>query len=168
MESHPSSTSCPCDSGSAYAACCKTYCEGDLPAPSAEALMRSRYTAFAMKNIAYLKKTWHQDTRPAEFDLDDQEVITWSGLEILATEQGRQGDQQGTVEFVAHFRANGQRHQLHEKSRFVHQAGQWYYLDGEVQKPQPLRQQKTGRNTPCPCGSGKKFKRCCLRSERSG
>ncbi len=145
---------CPCGSGRELAACCGPYlAQTALPA-SAEALMRSRYTAFAMQNWDYLRRT---ELRPD----DDAPLadIEWLGLDILATDGGGEGDSEGTVEFVAHYRHGGKPGALREKSRFRRREGRWFYLDGEV--PAPVRSAKVGRNDPCPCGSGRKFKKCC-------
>ena len=91
------------------------------------------------------------------------EQSTWLGLEIVDTEAGGMDDENGVVEFIARFTEKGQPKQHHERSRFSKHAGRWYYLDGEVPKPQTQRHEgpKVGRNDPCPCGSGKKYKKCC-------
>ena len=153
---------CPCCSGQPYSACCMPYCEGGEAAPTAEALMRSRYTAFVRRDEPYLLKTWHAKTKPASLDMDDYAQVQWTGLEVLATEAGGEGEQVGTVEYIARFTVQGQVQRLHEVSHFVCEEGQWFYVDGEIMPQQPLRREKVGRNSPCPCGSGKKFKRCCL------
>ena len=119
--------------------------------------MRSRYTAFVLKESAYLLASWHPATRPLELDLAGDDT-SWQGLTILDREAGNPGDEKGVVEFVARYSRQGRSGGLHERSRFLFEAGKWFYLDGEVQ---PDKAQKTGRNVPCPCGSGKKFKRCC-------
>jgi len=150
---------CPCGSGLAYEQCCGRYHHG-AAAPTAETLMRSRYSAYVLNLIDYLQTTWHPSTRPATLDFD-KDAPHWCGLEILAHKGGSVTEEQGEVEFVAHWVTDdGKRGALHELSRFVHEHGQWYYLDGEL-IPTPTR--KIGRNEPCPCGSGKKFKQCCGR-----
>ncbi len=138
------------------------YCEEGRTATTAEALMRSRYTAFVRRDEPYLLKTWYEKTRPDDLNMDDYEHVNWIGLEILASEEGGQGDQDGTVEYIARFEVHDQMRSLHEVSRFVHEDGQWFYVDGKIMPQQPSRHEKTGRNAPCPCGSGKKYKRCCL------
>jgi len=138
------------------------YCEGGEPAPTAEALMRSRYTAFVRRDGQYLLRTWHDTTRPDDLNMDDYENVNWTGLDILASEAGGPGDQHGVVEYIARFKVGDQMKSLHEVSRFVHENGQWFYVDGKIMPPQPAKHDKTGRNAPCPCGSGKKYKRCCL------
>ncbi len=123
-------------------------------ATTAEALMRSRFSAFVLKNSAYLLASWQSSTRPPELDLSDDETH-WQRLHIMASEQGTAGDSTGYVEFAAFYDGG----QLHERSRFVREEGRWVYVDGEILPPvEPV---KVGRNDPCPCGSGKKYKKCC-------
>jgi SEC-C motif-containing protein len=142
---------CPCGSGKPYGECCAPLHRGERGAATAEALMRSRYSAYVLKDGDYLRATWHTSTRPALLELAD-DTTRWLGLRILAAAQGGEGDEAGSVEFAADY-AGGQ---LHERSRFVREGGRWRYLDGERLPPV-----KVGRNEPCPCGSGRKFKRCC-------
>ncbi len=120
---------CPCGSGKSYAACCGPLHAGDKPAPSAEALMRSRYAAYVLKLEDYLLATWHASTRPSELDLaaDDSK---WLGLEVRAHQQ--QDATHATVEFVARYRIAGRGHRLRELSRFVREDGRWYYIDGDL------------------------------------
>ena len=120
---------CPCGSGDDYGACCGLYVGGEHHAPTAEKLMRSRYTAFAKAESDYLLATWHPDTRPSRVRLDPQQK--WIGLSIKFIEAGREGDDTGRVEFVARFKVAGKGHRLHENSRFEKIDGRWYYLDGE-------------------------------------
>jgi SEC-C motif-containing protein len=117
--------------------------------------MRSRYSAFAIGDAAYLLATWHADFRPAGLELDPR--IRWTGLEILVCEQQVQ---QATVEFEATLLLSGTVSTLHERSEFVCQQGRWLYTRGEQLAPS-IMPWKPGRNQPCPCGSGLKFKRCC-------
>lgn len=142
---------CPCGSGQRYAVCCGRY-HGDEPAPTPEALMRSRYSAFALGLHDYLLSTWHASTRPRVLDLD--ESTRWVRLEVL--DQGQDGDQ-GRVHFRATFREGKRWGVLEESSRFVRDVGHWYYLDGTPS----VTRLKPGRNDACPCGSGRKFKSCC-------
>jgi len=123
------SRSCPCRRGDEYAACCGPLLAGERPAATAEALMRSRYTAFAEGDAGYLLRSWHSSTRPARLDLDD---TRWQFLEIVRTEHGGLFDQDGVVEFVAHYRTGAGRGVLHEVSRFAREDGQWRYVDGEI------------------------------------
>lgn len=117
---------CPCGSASPLAACCGVYLAG-VPAPTPEALMRSRYTAFARGDARYLEQTWHPGTRPEHLDLEPG--LRWTALEIVAAEAG---EKRGTVEFRAHWRDGRTRGVLHERSRFVRQSDRWWYLDGVI------------------------------------
>jgi len=91
--------------------------------------MRSRYTAFVIKDEAYLRKTWHPDTCPALIELDSD--TRWLGLKIKSKQAGGKEDEQGVVEFVARYKVAGRGHRIHETSRFVRQNGQWLYVNGE-------------------------------------
>ena len=124
---------CPCGTGETYGECCGRYLQDGRTAPTAEALMRSRYTGFATRAVHYLLATWHPSTRPDELELDEDMV--WRRLDVLRTDAGGPWDDAGTVEFVAHYRlddgtAIGQRGRLHETSRFVREDGRWLYVDG--------------------------------------
>ncbi|MAK91954.1 MAG: zinc chelation protein SecC [Oleibacter sp.] len=144
-------TLCPCGSGLDFAVCCGLLHNGQ-PASSPEALMRSRYSAFVMGNTDYLLRSWAQENRPAELVADDTQ---WCGLEIYdASEQGNEG----RVRFAARFRDQDGYQELTETSRFRRDDdGFWRYVDGDAQ----FRRWQPGRNDNCPCGSGKKFKKCC-------
>jgi len=158
-------TSCPCGSCRPYADCCAPLHKGTAKALTAEALMRSRYSGYVMGEKEYLLATWHPSTRPSSLDLST--TPPWSALEILSTHKGQPGDRTGIVAFKATAPAGLTTVEMHEKSHFVYDNDCWLYLSGEDISPQAHgvlpHQQKTGRNAPCPCGSGKKFKRCCGR-----
>lgn len=143
---------CPCSSGDSYADCCQRYHAGEL-ASSPEALMRSRFTAFVLRLENYLRASWHASTRPTALDLDN--FPDWASLRILDSSEQRD---KGQVHFQAIYRLNPGWGYLQEHSQFVRENGRWYYLEGQphegVLKPR--------RNEPCPCGSGRKFKACCL------
>lgn len=124
--------------------------------------MRSRYTAYALNDNTYLLDTWHPDTRPKYNPGDNNETI-WTGLEIIRTEAGQEKDNNGTVEFIAYCKTSGAPSHLHEISEFVRENNRWFYVDGKGQQPVRRGTPKTGRNDPCPCGSGKKYKKCCGR-----
>lgn len=126
----PTPTRCPCLSGLTYDECCGPLHRGERAAPTAEALMRSRYSAFAVGDPAYLRATWHPSTRPAAIDLDDATV--WRRLDVLATSGGGPFDTRGTVEFRASYSDPSGRGSLHEVSRFVREDGAWTYVDGSV------------------------------------
>lgn len=122
---------CPCGTGRDYAACCGRYHAGEA-APDAEALMRSRYSAFVLRDAAYLRASWHPDTCPAELglDADGAPATTWLGLTV---KQHRvTGPDTAEVEFIARYRVGGgSAVRLHERSRFVRLDGRWLYVDGE-------------------------------------
>lgn len=117
--------SCPCG-GETYAGCCGRYHAGALPV-SAEALMRSRYSAYVLGLTDYVHASWHASTRPPRDDLAHDPACKWLGLEIRA--QHEDGDT-ATVEFVARYKIGGRAQRLHEVSRFVREDGRWFYLDG--------------------------------------
>ncbi len=126
----PDSNLCPCGSNKSYTVCCARYVEGSEPAPSAEALMRSRYTAYTLLSEDYLLATWHPSTRPSTLGLADDVPTKWLGLDVKRHEQ--QGADHAIVEFVARYKVNGRAHRLHEVSRFVREEGRWFYLDGDI------------------------------------
>ncbi|GGX93367.1 UPF0225 protein [Litchfieldella qijiaojingensis] len=149
----PTRDACPCGSGRPLVDCCGPCHEG-RPAPTPEALMRSRFSAFALDRRDYLLASWHPDTRPASIEPHD--TTKWVRLEILGHET--QGDSD-RVHFRATFRDARRWQVLEENSRFVREDGRWYYLDGTPS----VTRLKPGRNDPCPCGSQRKFKSCCGR-----
>ncbi|MFF0370982.1 MULTISPECIES: YchJ family protein [unclassified Micromonospora] len=120
---------CPCGSGQAYADCCAPLHRGVAQAPTAEALMRSRFSAFAVGDSGYLLRSWHSSTRPERLELDPGQ--RWTRLEVVETERGGLLDTAGTVTFHAHHRAAGRPGTLTERSRFVREDGRWVYLAGE-------------------------------------
>jgi SEC-C motif-containing protein len=128
----PGNKKCPCGSGDQYAHCCGRYISQPGTAVTAEALMRSRYCAYARKDKQYLLQTWHPSTRPSLMDLDDEVPMQWIGLKILCTEAGGRDDDKGLVEFVALFKVNGRAGRLHEISRFIKEDGRWFYVDGDT------------------------------------
>lgn len=148
-----------------YADCCKPYLEEGKAAPTAEALMRSRYTAFVHGDVDYLENTLAPGTRE---DFDRKAIGHWAkqsqwlGLDILSTEGGGEGDEAGFVEFIAHFNFEGERRAHRERSLFRKVDDRWYFQEEANRKSQPIvKGAQPGRNDPCPCGSGKKYKKCC-------
>nr|WP_243850536.1 YchJ family metal-binding protein [Modestobacter marinus] len=111
-----------------YDGCCGRLHDGTATAATAEQLMRSRYSAYAVGDAGYLLRTWHSTTRPRTLDLEP--AVRWTGLEVLATSGGTLLAPEGTVEFRAHHRAGGVRGAQHERSRFTREDGQWRYVDG--------------------------------------
>lgn len=126
----PTPDPCPCGSGQTLAACCGPYLAGQA-APDAETLMRSRYTAYCLEDVAYLRATWHPDTCPADLDLATEPRPNWLGLTVHA--HAAQDADHATVAFTARYKIGGRAHRLHEVSRFVRIDGCWLYLDGEVE-----------------------------------
>lgn len=132
----PPAPTCPCDSGHTLPACCGRWLQGPAQgqAPDALALMRSRYTATVQRDEAYLLATWHPATRPAQL-APSPAGLRWLGLEIRR--HAAQDDRHAVVEFVARFKQGGRAQRLHETSRFVLEAGRWYYVDGDLHTPLP-------------------------------
>lgn len=128
---HRTDPGCPCGSGHAYAECCGRYHHGPLHlcAPTAEALMRSRYSAYVLGLHDYLLETWHADTRPAALQ-PDPPGLRWLGLQVRRHQ--RLDDSHALVEFVARSKLAGRAHRLHETSRFVREDERWYYVDGSL------------------------------------
>lgn len=123
---------CACGSTRKYIQCCGQYIKrGKLPT-SAEALMRSRFTAYFLSDEAYLLNTWHVSTRPTELKLEDDK-FTWNSLEVISTSAGKSQDKKGTVEFIASYTVQGKKQQINEVSRFVKDNNQWFYVDGVVE-----------------------------------
>ena len=149
-------TLCPCGSKKAQQYCCQIYLSGKKQPETAEKLMRSRYTAFVLGKVDYLVATLHPNSRQGNEKVELTKSIKqteWLGLTIIDT-KGKKNDRQGIVEFEAVYQIN-EPQQLHERSRFVKDNGQWFYVDGDILPgtvPKP--------NAPCWCGSRQKFKQC--------
>lgn len=157
---------CPCGSTKTYADCCQQVISGERRAETAEQLMRSRYAAYVRREIPWLRESLHPGQRAGYDDASSREWAEraeWHGIEILKTSKGGQDDEEGTVEFIVSFTENGVRQEHHELSSFQKKGGAWYFTEGKLLPPRPVVRQtpKAGRNDPCPCGSGKKFKKCC-------
>ncbi|MDO8290834.1 MAG: YchJ family protein [Parvibaculum sp.] len=154
---------CPCASGKAFAECCGPFISGTALPPTAEALMRSRYSAFATGAIDYLEETLMPGTR-GDFDrvgaTEWASSSEWTGLLVRHVEGGGATDAEGYVEFVAQFRQKDEDRVHHETGHFGRHDGRWYYVDGSM-GTRPRIVVKVGRNDPCICGSGKKYKKCC-------
>ena len=168
---------CYCQSNLDFETCCELYLKGEKLAPTAEKLMRSRYSAYATANIDYLKKTLAPESR-ADFDSATTkkwaQSAKWKGLKIMSVDKGTENDTKGTVEFTATYEQDGEGLDHHEVSTFrKSDSGEWYFIDGDAHthregedhhhaKPQTVvrEEAKVGRNEPCPCGSGKKYKKC--------
>ena len=157
---------CPCKSGKNFGECCGPIITGTAKAETAEALMRARYSSYVTGDIDFLKSS---ATKAVQEEFDEQASKAWSaaaqwhGLEIIRCEEGQKGDKKGVVEFRALYTANGEFCNHHEVSSFVKEADGWKFEDGELVGETPIvrEEPKVGRNDPCPCGSGKKYKKCC-------
>ncbi len=163
---------CPCRSMDQiklqYEECCEPFIKGKKKAPTVEALMRSRYVAYVVKNINYIDETQitvENEVFNKEEALKWAESSEWLGLEIKKTQKGEPNDNTGVVEFVAHYKdkASGTELRHHETSLFQKRDGDWKFKEGQIHGAQPLKrlEPKIGRNDPCSCNSGKKFKKCC-------
>jgi SEC-C motif-containing protein len=156
---------CPCSSGKPFSACCEPYVSGRSPAPTAEALMRARYTSYASGRIDFIEKTHAPESR-ADFDRKASEKWAkesqWKGLSIVATKGGGEADADGVVHFVARFASGGKDFEHREIATFRKENGIWWFVDGKSPKPETYvkAEPEIGRNDPCSCGSGKKFKKC--------
>ena len=125
-----SDTDCPCGSATPMARCCGPVLDDPRAAATAEALMRSRYTAFVLGRADHLLETWHAGTRPPQVAPEPER--RWLGLRVLRCERGRSGDTDGVVEFVARSKRAGRATRLHETSRFVFERDRWWYVGGDV------------------------------------
>lgn len=161
---------CPCrlmaDDKKTLAACCGPHLDGAVAAPTAEAQMRARYSAYALGRIDYIRDTMAPETRK---DFDRKSVTRWSsnsqwqGLEIQSLDKGQPGDAEGVVEFTAHFTSEGKKQEHHERALFRFEPAEkaWVFVDALNRVREPVvKGPQPGRNDPCPCGSGKKFKKC--------
>lgn len=121
---------CPCGSGDPYGRCCRALHVGERHADTAEELMRSRFSAYAVGDSDYVWRTWHPRTRPATITLDPG--LEWVGLKIVEVDAGGRDDDTGEVEFRAVYRQGRRTGTLHERSRFAVRARRWFYLEGDV------------------------------------
>ncbi len=185
-------SNCPCGSQKKFTDCCEPLISGKQQAASPEALMRSRYTSFTLQDVDYLFKSMtpelQQETDREDMQDFADEVDSWVKLEVINAPTP--DADQGNVEFAAYFMYEGEQQRIHENSQFVKQNGQWFYAGHEHQcdshdhdhdhqhddhhvhdehcghhhhTHEPyVADEKIGRNDPCPCGSGKKYKKCCI------
>lgn len=158
-------TACPCGSGKAFEKCCGPILADPAHAQTAEALMRSRYTAHVMGNFDHIAQTHApeiRDTYNVSAAQAQGDQTEWVGFDVNETVGGGADDTQGTVTFSARYNDNGELHVHRERAEFRRDDGVWYYVDGKINPGiEPRRVDKVGRNDPCPCGSGKKYKKCC-------
>jgi len=157
---------CHCGKGESFDSCCGPLLKGEKKATTAEQLMRSRYSAFVEGNIDYIMDTHDPDT-VGQIDREGTEqwatASEWTGLEILDTEKGLEEDSFGRVDFCASYELKGTTIDHRESATFRKHGGTWYFVDGEQISGPPVKREgpKLGRNDPCSCGSGKKYKKCC-------
>ncbi len=155
---------CPCGTSKSYDECCAVYHRREQHAKTAETLMRARYAAYVLGEIDYVVNTIPPLQRKT-FDRKDAKEWSknsvWSGLEILSTKGGLEGDKQGTIEFRANFKQGDEEHSHHEISKFVCVNDRWFFVDGRVVSDEDAEAPEISRSAPCPCGSGKKYKKCC-------
>ena len=156
------SAPCPCGSGKTYADCCGPVLAGTRLPATAEELMRARFTAHATRDFGFVHRTYRPTSRAPYTPSPDEPTTQWTRLVVHEAAAGRSPDT-ATVEFSAYGLENGQEHVLQEKAEFVREDGKWLYTRALREGPTPVRAAaKVGRNDPCPCGSGKKYKHCCL------
>ncbi len=159
-------TLCYCGSKKAYGECCGPIMDGSKKAGSPEILMRARYSAFCRLDMNFLSGSLHPEHRQ-DHDVDATrrwaENADWLGLKIVAAAPPKESEDVGHVEFIATFKEKGLTRNHHEKSEFKRHKGRWYFVDGDMVKAatQINEDPKVGRNDRCPCGSGKKYKKCC-------
>jgi SEC-C motif-containing protein len=153
---------CSCGSTEIFNNCCGPIIAG-TPAPTAEALMRSRFTAFARGHLDHIERTYAKAERGKHglSGVGSSSAVKWVGLQILDTVAGGADDESGIVEFAARYRQEDQIEVHRERSNFRREDGQWVYVDGAVTIAAEAAPGKIGRNDPCLCGSGKKYKKCC-------
>ncbi|QWV99677.1 YchJ family protein [Geomonas nitrogeniifigens] len=157
---------CACGSGLAYAECCRPVIKGERRAETAEALMRARYAAYANVETDFLLESTHPKHREgydAQGTREWAEKSEWQGLEIVSTKDGGKDDATGEVEFIARWKEQGEDRVHHERALFKKEKEGWLFTDGKPVTRQPVvrTSPKIGRNDPCSCGSGVKYKKCC-------
>ncbi|MBQ7881897.1 MAG: YchJ family protein [Treponema sp.] len=163
-----SEKTCPCGSKKSYGDCCEPIIKGVRLALTAEELMRARYSAYENHEIDFIIESCDHSEGLNEIDREAtrswSEESTWHGLKILRTEKGSEKDSEGVVEFEATYTRKGLRDVHHETGYFKKIDGKWFYSTGTLKTTTVVREgKKIGRNEPCPCGSGKKYKACCGR-----
>ncbi len=172
---------CPCGSGLNLERCCGPYIEGEAQPPTAEALMRARFSAYVLHRPVFIYNTWQNPPDDLETLARDIDHVQFTHLEILQTEGGQETDSTGRVAFIAHWKKGHKQGELRENSRFEKHCDIWSYVDGQPLTTAQLAQRKPiaregelftapikalpkpGRNDLCPCGSGVKYKKCCGR-----
>ena len=155
---------CPCGSGNSYDQCCGPIIKKIAPAVGPEALMRSRYSAYVKGEIYWIRDSFEVSRRKAFDEKATQEwseTAEWLSLSIIQSKIDEEKGE-GQVEFIAKYKQSGVVVEHHELSEFVRKNGSWFFTEGRMIKPEPVcKEQTAGRNDPCPCVSGKKYKKCC-------
>ena len=154
---------CPCGSDKSFGNCCDPILTGQRPAGTAEELMRARFTAHVVQDFVFLHRTYRPTAQQPFVDEPVAPTMQWTRLVVHRHEPGRSADT-AYVDFSAYGTEAGAEHVLHEKAEFIRQAGAWIYTRAVREGPAPYvaTAPQPGRNDPCPCGSGKKYKHCCL------
>jgi len=154
---------CPCGSGQKFSACCQPILQQKKPAANAEQLMRSRFTAHVARDYAHLHRSVLETSKEPYVEDPNAGGTNWTRLVIHAHEPGPKPDF-ATVDFTAYFTEGDAERAFHEKAEFQKVEGTWFYTKALRQGTAPIRASKkeVGRNDPCPCGSGKKYKQCHL------
>ena len=156
---------CLCGSGKEIGDCCGPIMENPATARTPEELMRARFTAHCQRNYSFLVESIHPEHRG---DVSEEAIaqwashVNWVGLDVHSATPGATDDE-GMVAFTAHFTIKDRPQELREDASFVREEGRWFYVDGHVHSQEPYRREvpRVGRNEPCPCGSEKKYKKCC-------
>jgi len=155
---------CYCGSNNDFEVCCKPFIDGEKIPATAVDLMKSRYSAYVIKDIDYIVETTHPGVRKSfskAVTKEWAEASTFTSLEIIELENGNQEDKQGIVEFKACYNEGGSSHVHHEKSLFEKVEDKWFYKGYLPVTKTIVKDKKIKRNDPCICGSGKKYKKCC-------
>jgi SEC-C motif-containing protein len=156
---------CYCGSGKPFAECCGPVLDGTRDARTPEELMRARFSAHCLRDYPFLVRSTHPEHREG---VTEEEIarwathVQWTKLEVHSATPGAD-DTTGEVSFTAHFTIKNTPQEMREDASFAKVDGKWLYVDGHVYGQEPYRREspRVGRNDPCPCGSGLKYKKCC-------
>ena len=155
---------CPCGSGADYVHCCEPVITGIHPAQTAEQLMRARYSSYVGLQMDFIFESTHPDHRAGYDHAGTRawaEQSTWQGLEIVGVTKGGEADTVGEVEFIARYQEKNVNREHHERAQFNKIESRWFFTEANMVKQKPIIASKVGRNDPCLCGSGLKYKKCC-------
>lgn len=159
-------STCPCGSNRDYSDCCELLIRGGRKAKTAEELMRARFSAYFFGEMDFIYQTHDPKTRSGldmQANKEWADKTQWLELQILKLVSGGENDLSGTVEFKAKFKNEDREDWHHELSQFNKRGELWYFSDGKDPQIQTVirSEKKIGRNDPCSCGSGNKYKKCC-------